>query len=171
MKTKSINLVIMTLFLVLFTNALSAQDSDSKISVSKVVSVSADKMWKVLRQMDNVDKFSPQIDKVVWTGEHGVGGERVCYGNENRFYVKEKIVKFDDVKRTYSYAVVEGAPAKDMVNTFKVVDLGDNKSKVVWSTSYTSFIQNPRFTEEQFRGATEYGFNDFIGQVAMTANK
>ncbi len=171
MKSKSINLIIMTLFLALFTNVLSAQDSNEKITVNEVVDVPADKIWNVLKKMDDVDKYSLAIDKVEWSGKHGVGGERKCYGKDNSFYVKEKIVKYNDAERSYSYAVLEGAPAKDMVNTFKVVDLGNNKSKVVWSTNYTSFIKNPQFTEDQFRGATQYGFKDFIGKIAMAANK
>ena len=171
MKTQSINLIILTLFLALFTNVLSAQDSNPKITVNKVVDVSADKIWNTLKQMDDVDKYSTAIDKVEWSGKHGVGGERKCYGKDNSFYVKEKIVRYNDAERSYSYAVIEGSPAIDMINTFKVVDLGKNKSKVVWSTSYTSFIKNPQYSEDQFRGATEYGFNDFIGKVAIAANK
>ncbi len=171
MKTKDVILMTLTLTVALFTNLLSAQDSNSKIHVSKVVDISADKVWHLLRQMDDIDKYSPAITKVVWSGEHGVGGERVCYGNDGNVYVKEGIIKFDDTARSYSYAVIEGAPAKDMVNSFKVVDLGYNKSMVVWSTKYTSFIQNPQFTEDQFRGAAQYGFNDFINKVAETANK
>ncbi|WP_298531925.1 SRPBCC family protein [uncultured Algibacter sp.] len=171
MKTKNVILMVLTSILTFSANVINAQDSGAKITVNEVVDVSADKIWKVLKQMDDVDKYSPAIDKVVWTGKHGVGGERVCYGNENSFYVKEKIVKFNDAERSYSYAVIEGAPAKGMVNTFKVVDLGANKSKVVWSTNYISFIENPRYTEDQFRGATEYGFKDFIGKVAIAANK
>ncbi len=171
MKTKNAILMTLTLAVVLFTNMLNAQDSDSKIYVSKVVDISTDKMWQVLRQMDDIDKYSSIIDKVTWSGEHGVGGERVCYGPDGNVFVKENIVKFDDATRSYSYAVMEGAPAKDMVNSFKVIDLGYNKSMAIWSTKYSTFIQNPRFTENQFRGGAQQGFDDFINKVAQAAMK
>lgn len=171
MKTKSVFLMVLVIVVTAFSNNTYAQDSDSKINVSQVVDVSADKVWGIIRQMDNVDKFSPQIAKVTWSGDHGVGGERVCYGPDGNAFVKEGIVQFDDVARSYSYAIIEGSPANNMVNTFKVVDLGYNKSMVLWSSKYSTFKENPNFTEDQFRGAAQFGFVDFISKIAMEASK
>ncbi|MEO0573729.1 MAG: hypothetical protein AAF039_18670, partial [Bacteroidota bacterium] len=63
----------------------------------------------------------------------------------------ETVVEFDDEKRFYSY-VVQGVPAKNMLNSFKVVDLGYHKCMVVWNSSGWTFIENPQMNKEQFLG-------------------
>lgn len=153
-------------------NQAQAQTADAKITWSKVVDASADDVWVLLREMDDVDKYSSGIARVVWTGNKGKGGERVCYppkGQEGHF--KEKIVAFDDNGRTFSYAVVEGIPVRGMENTFKVVDLGYKKSMVVWSSTFEEFMKNPQMTEEQFMGFIQMSLEEMVGNVAMTAKK
>lgn len=162
----------LTLLFGLSINQTQAQTADANLTWSKVVDVSADNVWTLLRKMDDVDKYSSGIAKVVWTGKKGKGGERVCYppkGQEG--YFKEKIVAFDDNSRTFSYAVVEGVPIKGMVNTFKVVDLGYKKSMVVWSTNFDEFMKNPQMTEEQFMGFIKMSLEEMIGNITMTAKK
>ncbi|MFD1615847.1 SRPBCC family protein [Gelatiniphilus marinus] len=112
---------------------------------------SADKVWEQIRKMDNIDELSSFVSKVQWKGPKGIGGERVCTSADGNGYFKEKITGFDDKTRTYSYQVIEGVPAKDMNNMIKVVDLGFNKSMIVWTSSY-EFIENPNMTKEQFDG-------------------
>jgi len=134
---------LFALLLGLSFNQAQAQSADAKITFTKVVDASADDVWAILREMDDIDKYSSGISKIVWTGNKGEGGERVCYppkGQEGFF--KETIVAFDDVNRTYSYSVVEGIPVKGMVNTYRVVDLGYQKSMIVWSSTFDEFMQN-----------------------------
>lgn len=112
---------------------------------------SADEVWEQIRKMDNIDELSSFVSKVQWKGPKGVGGERVCTSADGKGHFKEKITAFDDKTRTYSYQVIEGVPAKNMNNMIKVVDLGYNKSMIVWTSSY-EFIKNPNMTKEQFDG-------------------
>ncbi|WP_299224433.1 SRPBCC family protein [uncultured Psychroserpens sp.] len=112
---------------------------------------SADKVWEQIRKMDNIDELSSFVSKVQWIGPKNVGGERVCTSADGNGHFKEKITGFDDKTRTYSYQVVEGVPAKNMNNMIKVVDLGYNKSMIVWTSNY-EFIENPKMTKEQFDG-------------------
>ncbi len=153
-------------------NQTQAQNADAKITYTKVVDASADDVWTILREMDDIDKYSSGIAKVVWTGHKGEGAERVCYppkGQEG--YFKESIMAFDDANRTYSYAVVEGIPAIGMVNTFKVVDLGYQKSMIVWSSTFDEFMQNPQMTEEQFMGFINMSLKEMVDNVIMAAKK
>ncbi|WP_282088681.1 SRPBCC family protein [Aquimarina algiphila] len=112
---------------------------------------SADEVWEQIRKMDNIDKLSSFVSKVQWKGPKGIGGERVCTSADGKGHFKEKITGFDDKTRTYSYQVVEGVPAKNMNNMIKVIDLGYNKSMIVWTSNY-EFIENPNMTKEQFDG-------------------
>ena len=148
---------------------VAAQVADAKITNTKVVNASADAVWGLIRQMDDIDKYSSSVVKVQWTGDHGVGGQRVCTAPEGQGYFKESIVAFDDTARTYSYALVEGVPAKGMVNNFKVVDLGYNKCMIVWTSNYEAFMTNPNMTEDQFQGFLNMASNEMIEKIAAAA--
>lgn len=149
-----------------------AQKADANVTVTKVIDASADEVWSVLRKMDDIDKYSSLIGKVEWTGEHGVGGERLCLPPKNgEGFFKERIVGFDDSQRTYSYALLEGAPVKGMVNNFKVVDLGYQKSMIVWTSTYKQFMRNPNMNEEQFTAFLRQSGGEMIDNVAKTAKK
>ena len=146
-----------------------AQSSDAKFTHTQVVDASADDVWEVLRQMDDIDKYSSAVAKVEWTGDHGVGGQRVCTAPQGQGAYKESIVAFDDNGRTYSYALVEGVPVKGMVNTFKVVDLGYKKSMIVWTSNYEAFMKNPQMSEEQFGGFIKMTIGEMVGNIAKAA--
>ena len=149
---------------------IQAQKAEPAITVVKTVDLSADEVWKQLRIMDNIDELSSLVTKVKWTGNHGVGGQRVCTSADGQGYFKENIVAFSDNERTYSYAVVEGVPAKNMVNNFKVVDLGYQKSMIVWTTSF-EFMENPQMNEEQFRGFLNQAVGEMIDNTVSLARK
>jgi len=119
--------------------------------------------------MDDIDKYSSAIAKVEWTGDHGVGGQRVCTAPDGQGYFKEGIVAFDDNGRTYTYALLEGVPAKGMVNSFKVVDLGYQKWMIVWTSTFEEFLKNPQMTQEQFMGFINQTLNELLDNVIKAA--
>lgn len=146
-------------------------NADDRLIKTTLVESGADNVWGLLRELDDVDKYSSNIAKVEFTGNKGVGGERVCTSPEEKGFFKEKIIAFDDQYRTYSYAVVEGVPVKGMVNTFKVVNLGYNKSAIVWSTNYNEFMENPDMDEEQFMVFLDQASQETLQNVALAAVK
>lgn len=170
MKTAKAIIMLAFLALGLSNFHVSAQDAEPKKTYSKVVNASADNVWTVIRRMDQVDKYSSGIARLEWTGNKGVGGSRVCYAPDGKGYFKENIVEYDDTNRTFSYAVVEGVPFKGMVNTWKVVDLGYQKSMVVWTSRYDQFIENPQMTLDQFMGFIDMSLNEFVGNVIAEAS-
>jgi len=127
---------------------------------------SADKVWEQIRKMDNIDELSSFVSKVQWKGPKGIGGERVCTSADGKGHFKEKITGFDDKTRTYSYQVVEGVPAKNMNNMIKIVDLGYNKSMIVWTSNY-EFIENPNMTKEQFDGFITTARIEMVENITM----
>jgi len=167
---KKFKSILLALLLVLIgSTTVFAQKANSDVTVSKVVDVSADKVWGKLRQMDDIDKYSSSIAKIEWTGNHGVGGQRLCTAPDGQGYFKESIVAFDDSQRTYSYALLEGVPVKGMVNSFKVVDLGFNKSMIVWTSNYDNFMKNPNMTEDQFLVFINQSINEMITNITTAA--
>lgn len=166
----------MTFFKTIFTAAILllsinvfAQNSDANKTITRVVDASADDVWDILRQMDDIDKYSSAIAKVDWTGAKGVGGERVCSAPQGQGQFKESIVSFDDDARSYAYAVTEGVPFKGMVNSFKVVDLGYKKSMIVWTSNFDAFLKNPQMTKEQFMGFIEQTIDEMLTNVIAAA--
>ena len=151
------------------TNSVVAQNSEANFTVSKIVDASADDVWTIIRKMDDIDKYSSAIAKVSWTGSKGIGGQRVCTSADGQGYFKERIVQFDDQNRTYSYALVEGVPVQGMVNSFKVVDLGYNKSMILWTSKYDQFITNPQMTEEQFAGFINSSVQEMVTNLSVAA--
>lgn len=166
---KSILVALLLIAGVGFNQAL-AQNKDAKMMHSKEVNKSADEVWKVLRKMDDIDKYSSNIAKVDWEGNKGIGGIRVCWTPDGKGYFKERIVGFDDATRSFSYSLLEGAPVKGMINTLKVVDQGYNKSKIVWWTNYEEFMKNPNMTKDQFHGFMKMSITEFADKVAAAAS-
>ncbi len=160
--------IIFIAFAVLATINLNAQNSKADLSYVSHVEISADKVWEEIRRMDNIDEISSLVGKVDWTGPKGVGGTRVCTTPDGKGYFKENILKFDDKQRTYTWQVVEGVPAKTVINSFKVVDLGLNQSMIVWTSNY-EFVENPNMTEEQFRGFLEGAVTEMVDNMIAMA--
>ena len=150
------------------THPATAQETEPNVTVVKTINLSADQVWEQLRIMDNIDELSSLVAKVAWSGNHGVGGERVCTAEDGQGFFKERITDFSDAQRSYSYAVVEGVPAKNMVNRFKVVDLGYNQSMVVWTSSF-EFVENPQMNQEQFQGFLNTSVSEMIANSVKLA--
>ena len=144
--------LLMILALSCTTEKMIAQQSeDAIITTSAMANTSADKVWEQIRQLDNIDKLSSTVGSLTWTGPKGVGGERKCFTPDKSAYFVEKILEFDDKERTYQWQVAEGVPAKNVINRLRVVDLGYNKSMVIFTSKF-SFIENPNMSEAEFKG-------------------
>ena len=158
---KKIKQVVIVIVTVLGTFHVQAQNHKSDLSYVSHVDFSADKVWEQIRKMDNIDKISSFVGKVEWIGPKGVGGTRVCTAPDGKGKFKEKIMKFDDIDRTYTWQVVEGVPAKKVENSFRVVDMGLNKSMIVWTSNY-EFLKNPNMTEIQFRAFLQGAVTEMV---------
>ncbi|MEM6395149.1 MAG: SRPBCC family protein [Bacteroidota bacterium] len=157
-------LATLLLFIAFFD--VHSQQTGADITLTKVVDASADDVWEVLRQLDNIDELTEVVSTVEFTGNYGAGGTRVCTSADGNGAFKESILSLDDDARTYTYELLEGAPIEGMVNNFKVVDLGYRKSMIVWTSKYEAFIINPQMTEEQFLGFINQTATEMIGNVA-----
>jgi len=163
-----IKTITVTTLLILGSLSANAQNSKADLSYVSTVKLSADKVWEQIRVMDNIDKISSFVGKVDWTGPKGVGGSRLCTAPDGKGKFRENIIKFDDNQRTYTWQIVEGVPAK-VTNSFKVVDLGLNKSMIVWTSDY-DFMENPNMTEEQFKAFMQGAVSEMIENMVKMAS-
>ncbi|WP_299216112.1 SRPBCC family protein [uncultured Aquimarina sp.] len=168
MKTlKLLSLVALFVFGV-STNKAIAQNPDAKLTHTKIVDKGADDVWKIVRNLDFA-KYTKIVSNVVVTGEAGAGASRVCSTADGKGQFKENILSYDDLNRTYTYAVIEGVPVKGLVNNFKVVDLGYNKSMIVWWSNYEQFMKNPQMTEAQFSAFMQASIDEIVTNMANDA--
>ena len=166
---KSIFKTAVALFVItLFTANVNAQNNNPDISYTLEVDASADKVWEEIRKMDNIDKVSSYVATLTWKGNKGVGGERKCVAPDGKGFYVEKIQQFDDAQRFYQWEVIEGVPARNVKNSFKVVDLGYNKSMIVFRSNY-EFMENPNMTKEQFKAFLSGAISEISNKYAEMA--
>ncbi|MEM6723704.1 MAG: SRPBCC family protein [Bacteroidota bacterium] len=154
MKTLKLMLSFALFFVGLITT--NAQNTDAIVTKTVVINASADDVWDRLRALDKIEELTPDFVGDSWVdGTVGIGAKRSCTAPgqtrktaEQPAYT-ETVVAYDDEKRFYSYAVM-GVPAKNMLNSFKVVDLGYKKCMVIWNSSGWTFMENPQMNEQQF---------------------
>ncbi|MGD1843250.1 MAG: SRPBCC family protein [Thermonemataceae bacterium] len=161
----------MLILLGLSFSKIQAQNTDAQVTVTKVIDQSADKIWQLLRVMDDIDQYSSLVARVEWQGNKGEGGKRVCYSPDQKSHYTEGIISFDDANRTYTYQVLEGVPANEMVNSFKVIDLGYQKCMIVWTSNYDSFVENPNMTETQFTAFLHKSVQELIDNMVLATQK
>ena len=171
MKTVKVLLMVILTSGFGWIDTTNAQSPQPEMTISRVVNQSADGIWEIIRQMDDIEQYSSVIETLKWRGPKGKGGQRICYGSDGQSYYKERIISFSDETRTYTYEMLEGVPTKGMKSTFKVVDLGFNKSMIVWYTHYDEFIDNPQMDEEQFSGFVSQTINELIDNMTREAIK
>ncbi|MCI4669754.1 MAG: SRPBCC family protein [Bacteroidia bacterium] len=172
MKTKNLISVALMMAFSLFGisgKAFAQPTKDALITTSALANVSADKVWEQIRKMDNIPQLSSAVGSLSWKGPKGVGGERKCVTPDKSGYFIEKILEFDDENRTYEWQVVEGVPAKNVINRFRIIDLGYNKSMVVF-TSRFEFIENPNMSEDQFRGFLQSASYEMASNAIKLSN-
>ena len=65
--------------------------------------------------------------------------------------------------------VVEGVPAKNVVNSFTVVDLGYNRSMIIFRSNF-EFMENPNMSREQFEAFLKKASSEIARNYVKLAN-
>lgn len=149
------------------TNA-TAQNADARLVHTQIVEKSADDVWEIVRNLDFA-KYTQTVRDVKVMGKAGAGASRVCTAPDGKGQFKENILAYDDTNRMYTYAVVEGVPVKGLVNNFKVIDLGYNKSMIVWWSNYDEFMKNPQMNQDQFMAFMKSTVTEIVTNMANDA--
>lgn len=160
-------ITVITVFI--FSVHVHSQAQTSDISQTIEVNISADKVWEEIRKMDNIDEVSSYVATLTWKGPKGVGGERKCTAPDGKGYYVEKIEIFNEDQRFYQWQVKEGIPAKNVHNSFKVVDLGYNKSMIIFRSNY-EYVENPNMNAEQLKGFISAATAEIVTNYAKLAS-
>lgn len=163
--------------LITFLLSNSAIAQQSSFVKSQIVSASADEVWERLRKLEGLEEIVPQLLNDTWLhdkAQPGVGVKRSCTAPgtpKGQASYTETIIEFSDSERFYKYAVTEGTPTKNMINSLRVIDMGYQKCMVVWTSDREGFVKNPQMTEEEFNSFLNMAGQSIVDGVAKLHNK
>jgi len=104
------------------------------ISMETVLNTSANNAWKIIGDFNGLSKFIPTITASTLNGS-GVGAERTLTFDDGSQMV-ERLESQDENRLTYSI-VTSQLPLEGYLACMRAEDLGNNRCKVVWSSSFT----------------------------------
>ncbi|SHG83733.1 SRPBCC family protein [Marivita hallyeonensis] len=106
------------------------------VRAERTIPVEAADLWQTVSKMTGMEDWYPELisDSAV-TDVDGREPARVCTLKDGAM-LKERVILRDVATRTFCYAIDEhGMPAKNVVGTIRIDDLGDGNSFVSWSAN------------------------------------
>ena len=118
------------------------------LRVTKTVTIDAPaaKVWAQAKDFSGLGGWHPAVesDKIVEGSDNKVGAVRLLT-LKGGGTIQEKLLAYDDAKRSFKYAILEGVlPVSNYTSTFHVAAAGKNKSKVTWSGSFQRKDTGPK---------------------------
>lgn len=104
------------------------------VSAVRRIPVSADTLWKTIGGMTGMEEWYPGLIRESDVRQ-AVSGQplRTCVMQDGGV-LQERILVRDDPTRTFVYAIdSHPLPARNVVGTIRIDDIGDGQSHVVWS--------------------------------------
>jgi hypothetical protein len=107
----------------------------SEFQIEGDIEISVDALWGAIRDFGNVS-WLPGDPDFESEGE-GVGMIRTIRTGPLPT-VREQLHEIDEKNRLIRYAVIEGnpMPVRDYVGTMQAIDLGGERSRLVWSSTW-----------------------------------
>jgi len=104
------------------------------VRAERNISVNADTLWKTIEAMTGMeDWYSGLIRESEVREAEGSQPSRTCMMQDGGV-LNERILLRDGATRTFVYAIdSHPLPARNVVGTIRIDDLGDGQSHVVWS--------------------------------------
>jgi mxaD protein len=107
------------------------------LTASKTITIDAPtaKVWDLAKDFNALNTWHPAVatDEIVEGKNDTVGAVRLLT-LKGGGTIKEKLLRFDPVGRSFKYAIVEGVlPVSEYTSTFAVKALSKGKSSVTWS--------------------------------------
>jgi hypothetical protein len=111
-----------------------------KVSITKSVDASSEKVWNIIQTGTNLDQWIPFISACELEGK-GVGAKRVCTMADGKV-LKETILLVDENSRTFKYRIDEQnvLPTKNYTGTISVMD-NKGKTDVMWVADFEMTIE------------------------------
>lgn len=106
------------------------------VKAEREISASPDTLWKTVRQMTAMEDWYPGLIRESEVLEEDSAEPRRNCIMQDGGVLKERILLRDDATRTFVYAIdSHPLPAKNVVGTIRIDDIGYGLSHVTWSAS------------------------------------
>lgn len=106
------------------------------VKAQREIPVAPDVLWTTIRQMTGMEDWYPGlIRESEVLDETSPQPRRTCVMQDGG-KLKERILLRDDATRTFVYAIdSHPRPAKNVVGTIRIDDIGNGRSHVAWTAS------------------------------------
>jgi hypothetical protein len=107
----------------------------AKVNMMTDLDVAADQLWSLIGGFNALSDWHPAVEKSELQDEGSMRVLSLAGGGE----IVEKLEKHDDNERIYSYTITDSPlPVKNYRAEIKVIDNGDGKSSVEWSSEFSA---------------------------------
>lgn len=119
------------------------------------LSTSADEVWRLIGGFDSLPDWLPYIPK----SQLSEGGRIRSLSNPGGEAIVERLITFDNVARSYSYAILQAPfPVKDYLSTLQVKEADGGKgSRVEWSGRFSPIGVSDEEATQLFKGIYDDG--------------
>ena len=120
------------------------------------VAVSADEAWSLLGGFDNLPLRIPMITRSFLED----GGRVRRLTAKDGSVIVERLVSFDQRKRTYTYAYIEGPdPVEDYLGKVTVTSLSPERCCISWGSQFSPVGISSSEAETRYRSAYASALN------------
>jgi carbon monoxide dehydrogenase subunit G len=106
----------------------------AEVKVEQEIDVSAEAVWKVMRDFGGLKAWNPGIESCEVEGD-GIGAVRTI--KMGPVALKERLEHLDEATRTFSYSIIEGPiPATGYLATVTVSEAGPGRARIVWGSRF-----------------------------------
>ena len=150
LNTKLVCYLIVLLFPIFTSQAQTILFESNKVENEIVLDFSANSVWKVISDFNNLPKLVPKMIKRAEVNGNGIYASWLIY-LQNEQVVKEEMVYFNSMEMEFAYVMTKTPmPLNDYLSIQKVEAIGENKSKVKFTSYYNALPQNKAMLEETF---------------------
>lgn len=128
------------------------------VEARRTMDVPADDLWRTIARMKGMEDWYPEfIASSEVPDPEATQPKRNCTTQDGSA-LKERILLRDDATRTFVYAIdAHPLPAKNLVGSLRVDDLGDGRSMVTWGANMALGNAHVAQMERMVAGIYEQG--------------
>lgn len=129
----------------------------AKVDMSIDLDVAADELWKLIGGFNALPDWHPAVEKSELEDEGSMRKLSLVGGGT----IIEKLVKKSDTERLYSYTIEDSPlPIANYTSTIRVIDEGNGKSQVEWSSEFTPAGVSDNDAVQVIQGIYQAGFDN-----------
>ena len=119
----------------------------------------ADSVWNTINGFGEIHTWYPVIKSTDLTGTNVDAGSTRLLTLEDGAQITEVLVDHNDANRSYSYVIQKAPlPVKGYFSRIRVVPAGNNKAKVIWSSTFDANGVEDGAAYDMVRGIYTGGF-------------